>query len=64
MINQNGPTRWRKSSRCATMQHDECVEIGDAGTAVQVRDSVDPTGPRLTLAPEQFGSLLVKLKAS
>ncbi len=38
--------KWRKSSR-SNATGGSCVELADAGRAVAVRDSKNPTGPRL-----------------
>jgi hypothetical protein len=53
---------WFKSSYSGTQQG-ACVETADLGTAVGVRDSTDPNGPKLALSRESFGRLLREVKA-
>lgn len=52
---------WRKSSYSSS-QGDECVELADLGELVGIRDSRDPYGPKLHLAPDSFRALLADLK--
>jgi hypothetical protein len=42
---------WRKSSYSGD-NGGACVEVGTAGSAVAVRDSKDPEGPRLAFAAD------------
>ncbi|MFD8272948.1 DUF397 domain-containing protein [Streptomyces flaveolus] len=53
------PTRiqWRKSSYSGD-QGGECVEVAELPAAVAVRDSKDPTGPVLALAPTAYATFL------
>jgi hypothetical protein len=44
---------WRKSSYSSD-QGGECVEVAETPHTVAVRDSKNPTGPALTLAPAAF----------
>lgn len=44
---------WRKSSRSAGGASN-CVEVADGGAWAAVRDSKDPEGPVLVVAPEAF----------
>ncbi|GAA4238567.1 DUF397 domain-containing protein [Actinomadura meridiana] len=53
---------WRKSSRSGTEQN-ACVEVAQLSAAVGVRDSKDPEGCHLTLAPAAFAELLTQAKA-
>jgi hypothetical protein len=54
---------WRKSSRSSGGQQGSCVEVarGLPG-AVAVRDSKDPHGPVLTLAPGAWRDLIADVK--
>ncbi|MBW8483239.1 DUF397 domain-containing protein [Actinomadura parmotrematis] len=54
---------WRKSSRSDVPQSD-CVEVASFqdGLAVGARDSKDPHGPVVALAPAAWRVLLVNLK--
>jgi hypothetical protein len=52
----NTPTPWIKAARSAN--NNDCVEMRRNGTAVEVRDSKNVTGPVLTLAPTEFGAWL------
>lgn len=47
---------WRKSSRSA--QNGECVEVMASSGRVSVRDTKDPAGPVLTVAPDAWRGLL------
>lgn len=54
---------WRVSSRCLGVgDPPDCVEVGDAGHAVAVRDSADPAGPVLALTPAAWAGLLAAIK--
>ncbi|POM26047.1 hypothetical protein BTM25_04310 [Actinomadura rubteroloni] len=56
-------TAWRKSSRSDTGA-DTCVEVAtNLPGVVGVRDSVDPHGPRLAVAPAAWRSLMSQIKA-
>lgn len=55
---ESNAIRWRKSSYSSD-QGGECVEIAEAPAAtVAVRDSKNPTGPVLTIAPATFTAFL------
>jgi Domain of unknown function (DUF397) len=47
---------WRKSS--FSTANSECVEVAHGAEAVGVRDSKNPAGPALTVAPAAWISLL------
>lgn len=46
---------WRKSSH-STEQGGACVEVASCPHAVHVRDSKNPTGPTLALAPTAWAA--------
>ncbi|TDC60321.1 DUF397 domain-containing protein [Actinomadura sp. GC306] len=52
---------WRKARR-SNDQGGACVEVGALPDGVGVRDSKDPDGPHLVLAPTAFRALLIDLK--
>jgi hypothetical protein len=54
---------WRKSSR-STANGSACVEVGDAGRAVAVRDSKDPDGPSLLVSPTAWLTFTGKIKSA
>ncbi|HEU5025830.1 MAG TPA: DUF397 domain-containing protein [Spirillospora sp.] len=54
------PTRWRKSSHSGG-DEGNCVEIGDLGGRVRIRDSKDPDAGHLTLTRQDFAALLARL---
>jgi hypothetical protein len=55
---ENRATQWRKSSYSSD-QGGECIEIAELPEAtVAVRDSKNPTGPRLAFRPEAFVEFL------
>ncbi|MFI0479528.1 DUF397 domain-containing protein [Actinomadura sp. 9N215] len=44
---------WRKASR-STVQNDNCIEVAGISSAVAVRDSKDPNGPKLIISTNDF----------
>jgi hypothetical protein len=54
--------QWRKSSHSQGGGQGECVEISTNTTAPLIRDSKDPDGPRLTLAPGALAALVRQIK--
>ena len=54
-------TKWRKAQQSGD-QGGACVEVARFPEAVAVRDSKNPHGPQLTLAPDTFRALLSALK--
>jgi Domain of unknown function (DUF397) len=53
---------WRKSSYSGD-NGGNCVEVGTAGSAVAVRDSKDPEGPRLAFAADTWHAFAEVVKA-
>ncbi|MBO2455869.1 DUF397 domain-containing protein [Actinomadura barringtoniae] len=55
---------WRKSSRSGSSGSDsDCVEVARFSRNIGVRDSKDPDGPKLTLSPDAWRSLVHRVKA-
>ncbi|WP_242889095.1 DUF397 domain-containing protein [Actinomadura litoris] len=54
--------RWRKSSHSGP-HGGECVEVADAASAIMVRDSKDPDGPRLAFTPTAWQTFANNAKA-
>lgn len=52
---------WRKSSRSGP-NCDNCVEIAFVTPAIAIRDSKDPDGPALILAPGGWSAFLTGAK--
>ncbi|GAA2252835.1 hypothetical protein GCM10010402_05000 [Actinomadura luteofluorescens] len=52
---------WRKARR-SNDHGGACVELAQLGEDVGIRDSQDPAGPKLLLAPAAFRALLADLK--
>ncbi|GHF85764.1 DUF397 domain-containing protein [Streptomyces thermodiastaticus] len=58
MTCENAPKpQWIKSSY-STDEGPDCVEVGHVSDAVLIRDSKNPTGPRLTLTPAAWAAFL------
>lgn len=53
--------RWRKSSYSPDASN--CVEIATTPTAIHIRDSKNPSGPRLTLRPATWAGFLAHTAA-
>jgi len=51
---------WRKASHSTS--NGQCVEVAGVGTAVAVRDSKDPDGPRLEFAPKAWAGFCAGVK--
>ena len=54
-------TNWRKASY-SSGNGGACVEAGNTGRGVAVRDSKDQDGPRLAVAPVQWRALTRRLQ--
>ncbi|GAA4099463.1 DUF397 domain-containing protein [Actinomadura miaoliensis] len=63
MSTTSADLRWRKSSRSG---HDggQCVEVANASTAIAVRDSKDPDGPKLAFAAGEWRAFMLAVKCS
>jgi hypothetical protein len=55
------PACWRKSSYSGSGNN--CVEVATLETAVAVRDSKNPDGPRLTFTRHEWRSFTANIKA-
>lgn len=53
---------WRKARRSAG-NGGACVQVADIGRAVAVRDSKDPTGPKLGFTRGQWAAFVTGIKA-
>lgn len=51
---------WRKSSY-STEQGGACVEVAAHPAAIHIRDSKDPEGPTLTMAPTAWRDFVAEL---
>jgi uncharacterized protein DUF397 len=54
-------TGWRKASYSGT-NGGNCVEAGNTGRGVAVRDSKDQDGPRLAVTPVQWRAMTRRLQ--
>lgn len=54
-------TGWRKASYSGT-NGGACVEAGNTGQGVAVRDTTDREGPALAFTPEQWRSFLGRIR--
>ncbi|TDB97003.1 DUF397 domain-containing protein [Actinomadura sp. 7K534] len=55
-------TQWRKSTRSGTGSQSNCVEVAHLCGDVGVRDSRDPSGPRIMLPVGCFRRLAADIK--
>ncbi|MFI0406306.1 DUF397 domain-containing protein [Actinomadura sp. 3N508] len=54
---------WRKSTRSGSSgSQSDCVEVAGLQRNIGVRDSKDPHGPKLTLAPTAWHALTRQIK--
>jgi hypothetical protein len=54
-------TRWRKPARSGS--NGNCVEIAATATAIAVRDSRDPHGPRIAFTPDRWRAFTAAIRA-
>jgi hypothetical protein len=52
---------WRKASR-STVQNDSCVEVAAVLKSIALRDSKDPSGPKVVLSRQDFRRFTDALK--
>ncbi|MGH3243594.1 MAG: DUF397 domain-containing protein [Spirillospora sp.] len=55
-------TTWRKSSYSGAGGVEECVEMARLDSGIGVRDSKAPEAGHLSLTPEAFTALLVRVR--
>jgi len=55
------PAQWRKSSYSGA--NGACVEVAHLPEAVAVRDSKDPTGPKLIFTPQAWAAFVDRTKS-
>ncbi|MER6816667.1 DUF397 domain-containing protein [Spirillospora sp. NPDC000708] len=55
-------TQWRKSSRSATSDNTDCVEVAQLARNIGVRDSKNPAGPKIALPSAEFRALVDAVK--
>jgi hypothetical protein len=60
MIMMKHRPSWRKSSH--SNSNSNCVEVGQRGTQIAVRDSKDPGGPKLPVTREAWRAFTARVK--
>ena len=55
------PPTWRKSSYSGA-NNGNCVEVGTAARTVAVRDSKDPSGPRLAIPAASWSAFTTRVQ--
>ncbi|MFI6487670.1 DUF397 domain-containing protein [Streptomyces sp. NPDC050564] len=50
--------KWFKSSYSSSSEAGDCVEIAPTPTTIHIRDSKNPQGPRLALAPTAWADFV------
>lgn len=58
----NRAITWRTSSYSGN-SGGQCIEVGDAGRVIAVRDSKDPRGPMLAFGPQDWRRFTDRVKA-
>lgn len=53
---------WRKASR-STAEGDNCIEVAGVSNVVALRDSKDPSGPKLIISHSDFWHLADAIKS-
>ncbi|MEU7280405.1 DUF397 domain-containing protein [Streptomyces sp. NPDC045431] len=54
---------WFKSSYSSSSEGEDCVEVAATPGAVHVRDSKNPGGPRLAIAPTAWAGFIADTSA-
>lgn len=57
----NPALRWRKADR-SSGTGSECVEVADLGTGTAVRDSKNPTGPKLAFSRKEWAAFASRVR--
>lgn len=55
-------TSWRRPSRSGTSGQSNCVEVARLSGAIGIRDSKNPSGPRVTLSADDFRLLAAHIR--
>ena len=55
------PPTWRKSSYSGA-NNGNCVEVGTAARTVAIRDSKDPSGPRLDIPAASWSAFTIRVQ--
>ncbi|MFC6886509.1 MULTISPECIES: DUF397 domain-containing protein [Actinomadura] len=55
-------TKWRKSSRSATSENTNCVEVAALAESIGIRDSKAPHAGHLPLTNASFADLVTRAK--
>lgn len=53
--------KWRKATYSST-NGGACIEVGETGRSVAVRDSKDPEGPKLGFTPKTWQAFTAGIK--
>jgi hypothetical protein len=56
------PLRWRKTKRSSSTGND-CVEVANLEPGTAVRDSKDPSGPKLSFSAAEWAAFAGRVRA-